>query len=145
MRGYMTVQQAFECGLDGSPFIYGEFNMIFETKRTLMSYNHLGLSYNQINSDKWQVKKAEPKVLTFAEWKNKESDGYGDLCFYDIEYECFNAGHKNGRLERDLEYKELLKAVEELTTVLPNSKYLLPETRTIVKIYNRLKPLNPDV
>ncbi len=58
-------------------------------------------------SDQWQVQKAEPKVLTAEECYAEMSLPGADLEFYQFKT-IYNFIMKNGRLERDFEWRSAL-------------------------------------
>lgn len=70
---YYTMKECFdECGDDDKPFINNGFNCdMSDTKSEIINYSKLDISYSEIYSDKWQIKRAEPKVLSAEEWINK--------------------------------------------------------------------------
>lgn len=74
MTEYMTMAEAFQCGDNDIPFIEDEFNCNSKyTKGYLRStLNDVAYrpSYDEMESDQWQVIKAETKVLTAEEWSD---------------------------------------------------------------------------
>jgi len=76
---------------------------------------------DQFLKDDWQVIRPEPKVLTsdeYVEWKDENRESHGKLPLSGESYAStvkdFEAGHKNGRLERDFELRPLIQAVRDL-------------------------------
>jgi hypothetical protein len=70
-------------------------------------------------SDDWEIVPVEPKVLTAEEWyKSFYSWEELGISRYDEQSQriaTFNAGHKNGRLERDLELRPAIEEMREAT------------------------------
>jgi hypothetical protein len=66
-------------------------------------------------SDDWEIVPVEPKVLTAEEWyKSFYSWEELGISRYDEQSQriaTFNAGHKNGRLERDLELRPAIESM----------------------------------
>lgn len=118
---YHTVKECFDaCGDDDAPqnFETG-FNTAPElSKKTLIKEN-LYPNYKTILSDKWQIKRAEPKVLTSHQAaENRDSDSANKMtkienAFYRTGFE---EGDQNGQLREWLrpEQVELREAVERL-------------------------------
>lgn len=64
-------------------------------------------------SDKWQVKKEEPEVLTYHEWNKRWNEKYrSEKPGY---HQVYEAGDKNGQLKEWLNHKELREASQIIT------------------------------
>lgn len=105
MTKYMTMQQAFECGDDDSPYIKGHFNDGFRvmgyTKKAIMSGEMGAESVQKMIenslSDQWQVIKANPDVLTAEVFFKKTYPGYYGEAFGSGQMMgMFDSGDKNG-------------------------------------------------
>jgi hypothetical protein len=106
---YYKMEECFDaCGDDDSPFCIldngDEWNASSLSKKIILEKDCTPTSWLYINSDKWQIKRAEPKVLTADEYiysiNSKEIVKDGRYLFtWDKMRECFNYSRKNGRLE----------------------------------------------
>jgi hypothetical protein len=68
MTKYMKMEQAFKCGDDDIPFLEEGWNSTGKLTLKYILDNQVNFpTPNAIASDKWQVIKAEPKVLTAEE------------------------------------------------------------------------------
>ena len=87
-------------------------------------------------------KEAEPRVLTADEWLESRNYEVGHGLYYTLNdvIDTFNAGHQNGRLERDLELRPLLDAFAKYENNLGD----YDSRNELVKAYCNLKPLNQE-
>ncbi len=147
MTKYMTMPEAFKCEGNDSPFIDGEFNSDKDfTKKGLLELSEYDgfkpwpSPKNQL-SDQWQVQKAEPKVLTVEELWNENFQA-------DLQFTLFKKTHKkihqNGRLERDLEVRPVIDALDKtLESISYQDQYQKTTAyKTLVACIENLKPLN---
>ena len=109
--------------------------------QSLVPYNELPCSHCPHNPNfKDHYEKTEPKVLTHVEywenWQSKEDLPVGS--HYQVSKEAFEKGHKNGRLERDLEHKELIEQIK--LYVNGHSEIYLPDQRSVHARENIRKP-----
>lgn len=138
----MTLQEIFEKAkigeriehsAGGASFIKGE------------DFPPFGLSYRSAIEKKWQIIPVEPKVLTFQNYWDREIEELGKF-FSSVQMnflfdECkkgFESGIKNGRLERDLEYKELRKIIADAL----NGHTSVVGLDELIGAIKNLKPLN---
>lgn len=75
------------------------------------------LSWEQYDSDQWEIIRAEPKVLTEDElWDGGHfmHGVYDEVISVTTFRRIFRKAHQNGRLERDIELRPLVDKVKEL-------------------------------
>lgn len=94
--------------------------------------------------------KAEPKVLTAEEYLiSKHQPSLHNICkvsfdsFRDLLINFFEAGHQNGRLERDLELKTLIDAVSILYEKADHDG-VSSITQKVLNAFRILPPLTPE-
>ena len=144
----MKIFEAFDrCGDEDSPFIECGFNdaPTQNTKKQLSICGHLGLSVAEIFSDQWQIKKAEPRILTAEEWIRKKhyikNNPHPMYKKYDIDdiADAFNAGDKNGQLREWLrtEQVELRNSIKSIL--------LEPDYKILNKLKKLFKDLKPPI
>lgn len=121
---YYKMEACFEaCGDDDRPF-NEDLNFNVDKKYTLKDIKEnckISFSYIEITSGKWQIKRAEPKVLTNIDIENLivNDSGYDNSCGYlsipldQIEF-LIEKIDKNGQLKQWLNHKELREAVNYL-------------------------------
>ncbi len=150
MTKYYTMNDCLDaCNDKDMPFIDGEFNHINkESKEVLDNYGALALSFKQIQSNKWQIKRAKPKVLSSEEWMYKNSGygpGYWDYSF-PAEYcvNAFKAGNKNGQLKQWLNHKELREHAEKLTDFSVRDSEYIATLSNLEKALGNIKPPKTD-
>jgi hypothetical protein len=120
------------CNDDDIPYIENGYNDIEckhqVTKKELISYARLGMSAQEIFLDKWQIKRAEPRVLSVDEafMQDENQDMMeGDQNWmhgFETGYRTgFEDGDQNGQLREWLrpEHAQLRKAVEEYLSYTP--------------------------
>ena len=122
MKKYYTMKECFdECGDDDTPFIeddgFGFNQHIPNTKKVLMDMDVLFVSPKAAISDKWQIKRAEQKVLTDDQWlKDIYGNDYNnqDYTAGDMRW-AFNTGEENGQLKEWLrpEQVDLRKTIKD--------------------------------
>lgn len=155
MTKYMTMKEAFECGDNGIPFIKGFFNNFRQrTKKELLAERGITPesrpSIDQALSDQWQVIPAESKVLTADQIRTKvrAEDPINTKSVGTVMYECADYGIESGRLERDLEYKELIEAVGKVLSWEPGKikvgDFGYTDLHNLLNALKNLKPLNKD-
>lgn len=114
MTEYMTFQEARSKAKDGDLLRLvskREGGSETTTEIKVGEKGEFRLSFEQYDSDQWQIISAEQKVLSAEEYINREYDKpfpEGDLSIHDIEY-TFEFANQNGRLERDLELRDAIK------------------------------------
>ena len=130
MTEYYTMKECFdECGEDDVPFnLECKFNHTESTqmprKAFYENYKFL-FSVEEILSDKWQIKRAEPEIFTDNQWMNEEYGNDYNIQDYnsaDMRW-AFNGGEENGQLKEWLRPAQvnLRKTVEELIEKLSSS------------------------
>jgi hypothetical protein len=155
MSGYMTIQEAFECGDDDIPFIEGGFNNFRRQTKKEMSDTPTNPesrpSVSDILSDKWQVQKAEQKILTAEEWvktAGKDIPDLTNIIQVQLLLTAYNAGDKNGQLKQWQNHEELRETVKIVIRGLcgkQEEKISRDEMHVILlSALISLKPLNQD-
>ena len=137
---YMTMSEAFKCEDDDIPFVEGIYNTkCMLPKARLLKEDLRYLTIDVSLSVEWQVKKAEPKVLTAKEIENKFEDGSTVMDI--IEY-----ARQNYRLERDLELRPVIDALDKtLESIACEDQYQKTTAyKTLVACFENLKPLKTE-
>jgi len=110
MTKYYTMKECFDaCGDDDMPFIENEFNWpnpatLGELKKLDASQFHFIEVLEWGYSNKWQIKRAEPVVLSAEEWVENNIHRYWGRhhtnLFSESEFGCeaYQKGDKNGQL-----------------------------------------------
>lgn len=111
--------------------------------------NHFDMGVRFALSDQWQIIPAEPKVLTSMEAYKKRyihpaktlKEESVHFCWFDS---GFDEGKPQGRLERDIELREGLSSITDISIKL-YEMYGLDHWAVIelTEILRNLKPLNP--
>jgi hypothetical protein len=159
MSGHMTMKQAFECGDCDFPFIAGDFNCLksrgrqYTKKRILsgeMGAESIKKMVENSISDKWQVKPAEPKVLTADEIINRGETWQSlvitnltqnDAVRIDLD-RMFTEAHRNGRLDRNIELNQIFVDLENMLKC--DDEDLSYWQEVFFHTLENLKPLNED-
>ena len=152
MTKYDTMQECFDaCGDDDYPFnAETDFNIHrMATKKELMSVDILQITPNNLKSTKFQIKRAEPKVLSVDEIVKKATDWTKTTSSvsHDNEIEYHNLlrtaerGDKNGQLRewKRPEQEQLRTAVQKFLKIIgqgPKS----PEIIEMIRTFGNLKP-----
>lgn len=118
MTKYYTMEEALQECCDEDFLVHEECYRVYRTiKVKKKDIYDFPMTWHEYNSNKWQIKRAEPRVLSAVEsleyYKNKP----GPAGYFDQEMiEMFNKGDKNGQLREWLrpEQVELREAVEDL-------------------------------
>jgi len=139
----MTMQQAFECGDNDIPFIDGEYNDEHTlTKKLILDHYH-NLGVKAALSDKWQVKTAEPVVLSAEEMLKRlqitlrdTSSFLHDKCYL----EEIKRADKNGQTKEQLRMKPLIESISKYKDGVHSSDFM----GFVLKAFCDLKPLNQD-
>lgn len=152
MTEYMTFQEARAKAKDGDLLrlvLKKESGPEITTSIFVGEKGKFHLSFQQYDSDQWQIIPAEPKVLKDVMEYLKSVNASDKIGHSELgRLECtFKAGHKNGRLERDLELRPVVDDFKEIETTLANMDSLIkPESFEIYKLVQsalrKLKPLN---
>ena len=148
---YMTMREAFQCGDDDKPYIEDGFNCTLTyTKKQILQKQRPETDpctvFKMVKdslSDKWQVQKAEPKVLTVEECFKKYSIRQMEKDFApgrDYFHFGFGDGKGQGRLERDLEVRPVVKAIQKYQ----NDDSIEFHESGIFEALENLKPLNDE-
>lgn len=90
------------------------------TKILASGKGNFTLSFEQYDSEQWQIIPAEPVVLSVEEWLKKNVAMkflIGD--FTNVIIECSEFFHQNGRLERNKELQPVIEAAEKLHDIAP--------------------------
>ena len=146
MKNYMDMKTAFECEDKDIPFIEAGFN--FNSKFSKKKLKEYPISTQYVAeiievglSDKWQVEKADPKVLTSKQAAEKYYPKREGGFFYSEErtkgfMDClFEHGTKNGQSK---EWKRLKPLFDDL------KKYFIDGHRTLYeKIQGQMMNLTP--
>ncbi len=146
MTKYMTMKQAFECREDDVPFIKHGFNDSTKSKKSTIlhspNYTYSAMPIKDALSDKWQVIKAEPKVLELNEIVDKSFKVNPlDTLPVRLRYVSIaDLAEKNGQLREWNRTKELREAVKNLMKQSPLSFVLYEETNTLADVFKNLKP-----
>lgn len=112
MKKYYTMQECFEaCEDDDIPYIEGSFNIGYiRPKKSIMGKQKDYLfTVDDAFSDKWQIKRAEPKVLSPKEILKKVSESEPQTLQWkkrDIEY-AIELADQNGQLREWLRPEQI--------------------------------------
>lgn len=147
---YYTMKECFDaCGDDDIPFIDGSYNSTAMNSKEFLHANPFFSqpSLNQALSDKWQIKRAEQKVLSAEELlehakQNRTNNGVWNADDVKImANNLISKCRKNYRLERDLEFRSFVEKARELVTEYEDGQggTLFKELRE--ELYQNLKPL----
>ena len=149
MTKYYTMKKCFDdCGDNDIPFISAEhikhgYNITGKTKRFISENNgNLGMSVKVCFSDKWQIKRAEPKVLTAGDYIKTEiglrffKTNREELIAMNWGKSGFKNGDKNGQLKEWLRHKELREAVAGVFTNFGESNTLPGRYKRVFDIIN---------
>jgi hypothetical protein len=156
---YYTIKECFDaCRNDDIPYIDGGFNhMTSLTKSELLEKEEFTApmaSLKQQLSDRWQIKRAEPKVLTPDEWlrdqypgkysgKYIQTNGYHDTCMHFAFESGEKQGIRKGRIERDQDLRRALELAREVKNLYWNDNIHALESKLdeLGEELNNLKPL----
>lgn len=110
MTKYYTMKECFDaCGDDDKPFVMGLYNdELTLTKKDTIKHYHPP-SIEAAISDKWQIQRAEPKVLTADEIMEKFRWPRPDLI-----PSIIKESHQNGRLDMYQDHKPLIDYLNRL-------------------------------
>lgn len=129
----MTLQEAFEKAGDDDLLVCDLGDCAVANKKSELINSDIPCEVAV--SKTWKVIPAEPKVLTYDKWviKNHTNQNDWEIGYIRI---AFEAGHQNGRLERDLEVRPVIEKVERCMQ--------LPSCNDFSMVMNNLKPLNKE-
>jgi hypothetical protein len=140
MTKYYTRKECFDlCNDNDIPFVYGRFNSAdkLPKKELLKKSASIHMSLDCIDSDKWQIKRAEPKVFNFKHWVENYAKNESI-----INMEAFKASEENGQLREWLrpEQVELREALNQFTPEEMEKHHGSIDYQRIVKALKNLKP-----
>lgn len=161
MAKYYTMKECFdECGDEDIPFIEDGFNSTWmKTKKYLIrNYQDYRATVGEMISDKWQIKRAAPKVVDSEwYWKNKvpiinnHTTNIFDCRKRDI-IDAFKYADQNGQLREWLrpEQVELREAVRKWFGLWGDFENYLycqsePPSKESIAMYKALENLKPPV
>lgn len=145
MGEYMTMIEAFECDDEDVPYLDGYFNWHDEHTKAKLNKIHCDIAVEAALSDKWQVKKADPKVLTAEEIEqvamqcDKDKSGLREYGLH-----CARKGIENGQIKEWNRTKELRELLEKWSKMKWPSSNSLAETSSICNdLLSAIKNLKP--
>jgi hypothetical protein len=148
MTEYYTMKECFDaCGDDDIPFIENGFNSSgMGNKKRLLDFDSMAVSLKDMLSNKWQIKRAEPVVLSADEYlkKNYNVNTDGDLILLPHHFiDVFNSADKNGQLREWLrpEQVELREAVKNYRQLMETGAEVpIEHCERVNKAIENLKP-----
>jgi hypothetical protein len=146
MPEYYTMRACFDiCGDNDIPFVEGLYNDEHTLTKKIAIDHHHSPSIEAALSDKWQIKRAEPVVLSADEYlkKNYNVNTDGDLILLPHHFiDVFNSADKNGQLREWLrpEQVELRCIVAIMLNKWSKTTFSIEDKVELLRIFGNLKP-----
>lgn len=147
---YYTMKECFDaCGDEDFPYIDGQFNIDKNiTKNMIVTDIGPTFHWEDIHSDKWQIKRAEPKVLSIDDIVEDTAKIGAIRHFETITHPkealqiCAKKADKNGQLRewQRPEQVELREACQDLSDKRGKPRCITDEVTRICEAVKNLKP-----